>query len=262
MLNHQDGRLVLILQVVYPISETLYRSILTALLATGPSRDTNVEDQIFAGTAHNLHNDQQLEALDRIYGELPPVIPHEPQLPFRLLHTSEFDITLFHKKHTSGNVTCINVLHQIVPPRLYSLVKFDRMNMIHQIPSLGIVAIASQVGRVALLTMTKLSSPSDGKPSLLGFRVEHILPFQSQEFRDERPEVPLLGMTVGPVQGHGLGVEHIGVGGSDEAGDDGEAGDRRYRLLMIYYDHTVLSYEIGRRKDKSGYEVDNRVLHF
>ena len=133
--------------------------------------------------------------------------------------------------------------------------------MIHQIPSLGIVAIASQVGRVALLTMTKLSMHSEGKPSLLGFRVEHILPFQSQEFENKRPEVPLLGMAVGPVQGHGLGDENICVRDTNTAGDDRERGDRRYRLLMIYYDHTVLSYEIGRRKEESGYEVNNRVLH-
>lgn len=135
------------------------------------------------------------------------------------------------------------------------------MNMIHQIPSLGIVAIASQVGRVALLTMTKLSSTSGGQTSLLGFRVEHILPFQSQEFEDQRPEVPLLGMAVGPVQGHGLGDENICVSETNTAGDDGKGGDRRYRLLMYYYDHTVLSYEIGRRKEESGYEVSNRVLH-
>lgn len=193
--------------------------------------------------------------------EQPPTTSREPQLPFRLLQTSEFDITLFHTKHISGSVTCANVLHQIVPPRLYSLVNFDRMNMIHQIPSLGIVVIASQVGRVALLTMTKLNSPSEGKPSLLGFRVEHILPFQSQEHRGERPEAPLLGMAVGPVQGHGLRDENICVSEDNTAGDDDEGGDRRYRLLMIYYDHTVLSYEIGRRKEESGYEVNNRVLH-
>lgn len=132
--------------------------------------------------------------------------------------------------------------------------------MIHQIPSLGIVAIASQVGRVALLTMTKLKSHSEHKASLLGFRVEHILPFQSQEDRGERPEVPLLGMAVGPMQGHGLGDEHIGVSGINGAGDNNEGVDRRYRLLMIYYDHTVLSYEIGRRRENCGYEVNDRVI--
>lgn len=132
--------------------------------------------------------------------------------------------------------------------------------MIHQIPSLGIVAIASQVGRVALLTMTKLKSHSEHKASLLGFRVEHILPFRSQEDRGERPEVPLLGLAVGPMQGHGLGDEHIGVSGINSAENDSGGGDRRYRLLMIYYDHTVLSYEIGRRKEESEYEVNDRVL--
>lgn len=163
--------------------------------------------------------------------------------------------------HISSRVTCANALHETLPPRLYGLNNFDRMNMIHQIPSLGIVAIASQVGRVALLTMTKLKSHSEHKASLLGFRVEHILPFRSQEDRGERPEVPLLGMAVGPMQGHGLGDENIGVSGIKWAGDNNKGGDGRYRLLMIYYDHTVLSYEIGRRREQSGYEVDNRVLH-
>lgn len=132
--------------------------------------------------------------------------------------------------------------------------------MIYQMPSLGIVAIASQVGRVALLTMTRLKSHSEGKRSLLGFRVEHILPFQSQEDRGERPEVPLLGMAVGPMQGHGLGDESTGVSKINEAGGDDEKGECRYRLLMVYYDHTVLSYEIGRRKTDSGYEVNDRLL--
>ncbi len=162
--------------------------------------------------------------------------------------------------HISSRVTCANALHETLPPRLYGLVNFDRMNMIHQIPSLGIVAIASQVGRVALLTMTKLKSHSEHNASLLGFRVEHILPFRSQEDRGERPEVPLLGLAVGPMQGHGLGDEHIGVSGTNSAENDSGGGDRRYRLLMIYYDHTVLSYEIGRRKEESGYEVNDRVL--
>lgn len=134
------------------------------------------------------------------------------------------------------------------------------MNMIHQIPSLGIVAIASQIGRVALLTLTKLKSHTEGKPSLLGFRVEHILPFKSQEDRGERPEVPLLGMAVGPMQGHGLGDESLDVCELKGSKGEDEGVDRRFRLLMVYYDHTVLSYEFGRRRGEPGYEVNDRVL--
>jgi len=228
--------------------------------------DTNLEDQHFTNISYDLHNDQHLDAPHQIHGEYSgnsgqrSTASHEPQLPFRLLHTSEFDITLFHKEHIPSRITCANVLHQTVPPRLYGLINFDRMNMIYQMPSLGIVAIASQVGRVALLTMTRLKSHSEGKRSLLGFRVEHILPFQSQEDRGERPEVPLLGMAVGPMQGHGLGDESTGVSKINEAGGDDEKGECRYRLLMVYYDHTVLSYEIGRRKTDSGYEVNDRLL--
>ena len=129
--------------------------------------------------------------------------------------------------------------------------------MIHQIPSLGIVAIASQIGRVALLTMTKVKKHIDGMPSLLGFRVEHILPFKSQEDRGERPEVPLLGMAIGPLQGHGIENHAPGVDGPSAVEDETET---RFRLLLIYCDHTVLSYAIGRRKGKSDFEVNDRVV--
>lgn len=167
--------------------------------------------------------------------------------PFPLLYTNEFDIALFDKrKHGSVRVICQDALHQNFPPRLHHLINFDRLNMIHQIPSLGIVAIASQAGRVALLSLTKLDRHHAQTRPLYGYRIEHILPFKSQEERGERPEMPLLGMAIGPVQG----------GGSDEmAGMSG-----RYRLLLIYYDHTVMSYEFGRDKGGSGYEVNDRVL--
>lgn len=177
--------------------------------------------------------------------------PPHTSLPFRLLCTNEFDITLFDEK-TRDRVTCEDALHQTIPPRLYGLISFDRLNMIHQIPSLGLVIVASQAGRAALLTITEMKPQSKKSSPLKGFRVEHILPFKSQEEQGrQRPEVPLLGIAVGPVQGH------LGTGDNTDAID--KAGIR-YRLLMIYYDHSVLSYEIGRGRCGSGFEVDDRIL--
>ena len=186
-------------------------------------------------------------------------VPRQSALPFHLLHTNEFDITLFHRKDhfRKSRVVCKNALHQTIPPRLYGLTSFERMNMIQQIPSLGIVAIASQVGRVALLTMTKMKTSPIATSPVLGFRIEYILPFKSQEDKRERPDAPLMGMAVGPVQGHGIESEPAELRATD--GTEKLDG-RRYRLLMIYYDHTVLSYEIGRGKGRTGYEVNDRVL--
>ena len=211
--------------------------------------------------ASNLHEEPLPEEIDQAEessrGHRGPPIQSRCslQLPFRILHTDEVDITLFNTKY--DRVTCEHVLWQTTPPRRSRFMTFDRLNMIHQIPSLGIVAIASQVGRVALLTMTKMKKQIDGMPSLLGFRAEHILPFKSQEDRGERPEVPLLGMAIGPLQGHGIENHTPGVDGPTAVKVET---DTRYRLLLIYCDHTVLSYDIGRRNGMSDFEVNDRLL--
>ncbi len=83
----------------------------------------------------------------------------------------------------------------------------------------------------------------------MGFRVDWLLPLKSQEDKGQRPESPLLGMAVGPIQGREMtpADEEVGSGGGG-AGEKWRAveSSRRYRLMMVYYDHTVLSYEIWR----------------
>ncbi|RLM01519.1 hypothetical protein CFD26_107313 [Aspergillus turcosus] len=63
------------------------------------------------------------------------------------------------------------------------------------IPEHGIVVAASQKGRAAVIALTK--SEETG----LSFRVDWIVPFESQEKFGDRPLVPLLGMSVSPIQG-------------------------------------------------------------
>ena len=136
-------------------------------------------------------------------------------------------------------VLCSNALQQKLPPGIQHLRRIERLNMIHQIPELGVVVIGNQIGRVGLLTLTTWRPTEKGRRKLsrvpdvkvhAGFKISAILPRQSQEGRNMRPETPLLGMAVSPIQGHGTT----------------NAGLRRYRLLMTYYDHTILSYEILR----------------
>ncbi|RHZ58727.1 uncharacterized protein CDV56_105793 [Aspergillus thermomutatus] len=71
----------------------------------------------------------------------------------------------------------------------------DRFNMVKYIPEHGIVVAASQKGRAAVIALTQ--SEETG----LSFRVDWIVPFESQEKFGDRPLVPLLGMSVSPVQG-------------------------------------------------------------
>lgn len=111
--------------------------------------------------------------------------------------------------------------------------------MIHQIPELGAVAVGNQIGRVALLTLTKWPAIEEDRGKIpvsadiedyAAFKISAILPLQSQVDGNLRPEEPLLGMAIGPIQG--------------QCNSGGEL--KRYRLFMTYHDHTILSYEISR----------------
>ena len=170
-------------------------------------------------------------------------------LPFNFLFTSEADICLLYNLHgferdttittMFSGIICKTALQQKLPPAISHMRHYDRLNMIHQIPELGVVAVGSQIGRVALLTMTHWDDSTMriglGHPkSNEAFKISAILPFHSQEKKDVRPEQPLLGMAFSPIQGQGTRTQ--GPGGMP----------RTYRLLMTYYDHTILSYEIYR----------------
>lgn len=125
---------------------------------------------------------------------------------------------------------------------------FDRLNLHAQIPSLGVMILASQKGRAVVLSLTKIPAsavypgPAEthGNKPTYAFRVDHLLPFASQEciededFNIDRPFAPLHGIAVGPMQG----TEHL------------PQDQKRWRLLMMYQNHSVLSYEIGRRRDR------------
>ncbi|EEH22158.2 hypothetical protein PABG_04369 [Paracoccidioides brasiliensis Pb03] len=89
----------------------------------------------------------------------------------------------------------------------------DRFNMVHQIPELGVVLAASQKGRVVILSLTECP---DGK----AFRLDHIIPFESQENRGDRPVTPLVGMAVGPVESHLLPLDEVSSSGSSQIIDD------------------------------------------
>ena len=176
-------------------------------------------------------------------------------LPFQILHTSEHNIYAFFNQGDT-RVVCQNALRQMVPPRLGVLTTFDRLNMIHQIPELGVVIVGSAVGRVALLTMTKMNRANS---ALSGFHIDWILPFKSQEDKGVRPEAPLMGIAVSPVQGQ--------ANSGDVTDDDGSSpdagrrlGTRKYRIMLVYSEHTILCYEIKRPIYDTGYEVNDRTI--
>lgn len=115
----------------------------------------------------------------------------------------------------------------------------SRLSMVVHVPELSLVVVGSPIGRVLLVTPTRLPRPVTRAQGQLqhGMRVDWVLPRRSDEMRYRRVARPLHGMAVGPVQETGDGA---GVGGS---------GPRRYRLMLHYRNHDVLTYELTREEE-------------
>jgi hypothetical protein len=132
-------------------------------------------------------------------------------------------------------------LHPNVPFSLPNPV--DRHCFSTQIPELGVFIIASPIGRAAIFTLRKKrTTEPDSQPQYTySYQLEYLLPFH--EGRDKevwaRATGRLIGVAVGPVQGM-----------FDRSGEkeQGAVRDRRWRLLMYHTDHTVLSFEISKRR--------------
>ncbi len=120
----------------------------------------------------------------------------------------------------------------------------SRLSMVMHVPELSLVIIGSPMGRVLLLTPTRLPSPQSagpGKPGYWshGLRVEWVLPRTSDDICHGQHRRPLHGVAVGPVQDE----RGIGALGSDHASIP-----RRYRLMLHYRNHDIATFEITRQE--------------
>lgn len=123
--------------------------------------------------------------------------PIGPCIP--MLHCSASNLRMLNGPDAeSPHIFCANILKQALPPVIErgGLGNFERLNMVQQIPELGVVIIASQIGRCAVCSLTR-----NGKTGTLGLRVDWILPTRKQEAKMLRPVRPLLGIATSPVQG-------------------------------------------------------------
>ncbi|KAF2161497.1 hypothetical protein M409DRAFT_59193 [Zasmidium cellare ATCC 36951] len=190
-------------------------------------------------------------------------------LPCPILHSSVRSVYLVQPPHcpasekaisesaiTPPTVGFTNALRQLIPSQYSWINSIERLNMTAYIPAIGVVVLASQKGRVVVMSLTKLSRHSDFPAlkyskskcppnTVYTMRIERILPFASQEADGHRPFEPLAGIATGPMQG----TEHL----PDE--------QKRWRLMLMYYDHTVLSYEVRRRRMRdSGVSIQDVVV--
>lgn len=118
----------------------------------------------------------------------------------------------------------------------------SRLNMIALAPELSLMAIGSPTGRVVLITLTRKACPAKHDEGTWehGFRVEWVLPTGSDEAEHRKTLRPMHGMALGPVQ-----VDDD-IGG--KVGGGGPAMPRRYRLMLHYRNHDILSYELTREE--------------
>ena len=110
-----------------------------------------------------------------------------------------------------------------------------RFNMVAHIPELNIILVGSQCGEVVVVVLTQLLDPNGLRDPFFTFRQEAVLPLPQhlEKYKLKmRPRTLLLGMTTSPIQ------STIDV-------DNKELVGRRWRVILHYYDHTIVSYEIG-----------------
>ncbi|OJD18006.1 hypothetical protein AJ78_01963 [Emergomyces pasteurianus Ep9510] len=115
---------------------------------------------------------------------------------FPILHFTQNSVRMFpHPFAKKSSIILRDALSQNLNNPPLNLDMVERFNMVQQIPELGIVLAASQKGRVGIFSLTE---SSEG----MAFRLDHIIPFESQERRGARPLVPIAGMAVGPLANH------------------------------------------------------------
>ena len=168
---------------------------------------------------------------------------HSGPFPFSILYTTKQEIHLRPNAFSDSYTTYFsNPLVQFLPPELSYLERIDRLNLYAHIPELGLVILGSQVGRVGILALTQDGRP--GHRGKCGMRLEWILPFKSQEHAGIRPNVPLIGLAVGPVQG--FEGSFSALPGSKDTSSMG----RRFRILLTYSDNSILAYEVWRGSEE------------
>lgn len=131
-------------------------------------------------------------------------------------------------------------LEQEIPERWQDeFDRLDRLNLSVQIPELGVILVGSPKGRVAVLTLHQLGNPFTVtlKPLYI-MRLDDIIPFPQQEKDGQRPLFPLVAVSAGPVQGQ-----------LNRPGQNSRNMRRKWRVLLLYRDDSILAYEMWRKHE-------------
>ncbi|KAK3397969.1 hypothetical protein B0T20DRAFT_454006 [Sordaria brevicollis] len=168
-----------------------------------------------------------------------------------ILLTSTTDVCLLHLDPTSTPQLCRKVLpyhnHHNRHQSPYDLhrVYSQRIGMLLHVPELNLVVLGSLCGRVALLRLTKTAKLFYGAPVRRGFRVEMILPRRLEEDKRMRPWCTLHGIAISPVP-HPRSRD---ISLHPEGEERRRPALKKWRLVLHYLDHTILTYIITESKD-------------
>ncbi|KAA8913136.1 hypothetical protein FN846DRAFT_931000 [Sphaerosporella brunnea] len=228
--------------------------------ATRPPRKLSI-DSVANSTAPNAtySSTEEDEDSDDAFEESEPE-PAQPPVSF-IFSTTEHNAYLLPTTFLTPTVVCKGFLHQPFPSTMHQFLgQIDRLNMVAPIPELSLVVAGSQKGRVGIFRLTR-AGPN------FGMRLDMVLPrergMEAGELDVEtRPPSALLGLAVSPIQGK----EMRGGGPGSESfyalkrrkerqrggGWRGIEGRRRWRLVLVYMDGSVLSYELGREQNDEG----------
>ncbi|KAK0747887.1 hypothetical protein B0T21DRAFT_343611 [Apiosordaria backusii] len=173
-----------------------------------------------------------------------------------LLRTSAADLELVPFDKTARKLAFKHMLTFLPQPgqlgsyqsiNTFSQMRSERIHLMLHVPELYLLVLGSEVGRVALVTLTKTSKSIHGAPVRRGFRVDCVLPRKAEEEKRLRPFCALVGMAISPEPAPGPRAK-----GQLELCPPGmtRRGPVVYRLMLHYADHTILMYDIARRRDE------------
>lgn len=170
-----------------------------------------------------------------------------PNIPCPLFVSSKKDACIIPPKGPNKKLEPIigycNVLGQNVidameeddPKPWFDNKHLDRLSLQAHIPELGVIITATPKGRAAVYTLCQ-SPDGENEAPVYFHRLDWMLPLKSQEDAGERPLAKLIGIATGPLQG------------TLDPLDGGKS--RRYRLMLHYSDHTILSYLLQKEEDR------------
>jgi hypothetical protein len=187
------------------------------------------------------------------YQTSPPITissPHPSRNPSLIISQD----ALFLRSPDDPNTPILTLRTPLHPHGLtFVNTQIHRLSFSQYIPELGVFVVASPVGCVGVFAVTKSkSSPAESAASSssnqeggggwnFGFRLEHILSDTPPDYPVAGPGRRLVGVAVGPVQGM-----------FDAQGREWGWGERRWRLMMYFMDHSVMGFELSRKSGSEG----------